>query len=155
MEPANEYFVSSTFAGDTCALAAFQALLKILNRDVTSIDRLWQFGVRWYERFNELAAGTAIELEGYPTRGYFKPSLDRDMLFQEAAIGGIVFSPSLFLAFPHEHEGGTFSILENILWTIRTNRASMKFPRPRPAFAQIVRDKTKDPKVVEIKSKWS
>lgn len=155
MEPANEYFVSSTFAGDTCALAAFMALLKILNRDVTSIERLWQFGITWKEKFTELTAGTAVELEGYPTRGYFKPSLDRDMLFQEAALGGIVFSPSLFLAFPHEHEGGTFKILENILWSIRTNRCGMKFQRPRPAFAQTVRDKPKDPKVVEIKSKWS
>lgn len=153
MECVNEYFVSSTFAGETCALAAMMAVLKLLQNDLTSIDRLWALGQRWQEKFNELSGGI-VSLEGYPTRGYFAPSLPRDIFMQDCALAGIVFSPSLFLAFPHEDEWSAFSTLEAVLWKIKTGRAPMIFQRPRSAFAQKVRDEeAKATNVIQWKSR--
>ena len=96
-----EYFVSSTFAGDTMALRAFMTQCKLFHENKFNIDDLWNAGRKFQERFNEIYPDK-VKIEGYPTRGSFTGDLHaRHLLFQEAALAGILLGPSFFFNFGH------------------------------------------------------
>jgi glutamate-1-semialdehyde aminotransferase len=63
----DDVFVSSTFGGDTLALAAARATIDVYTREPV-IERLWAVGRRFQEGFRAAAArvGVPVECIGYP-----------------------------------------------------------------------------------------
>jgi glutamate-1-semialdehyde 2,1-aminomutase/spore coat polysaccharide biosynthesis protein SpsF len=95
---ASDYFVSSTYAGDTSALYACKATIKLLK---TSYDLklLWREGQYFLDQFNGI--WDEIQIKGYPTRGVFSGQKEYlDLFHQECAAAGVLFGPSWFFNFP-------------------------------------------------------
>lgn len=95
----NDYFVSSTFAGETLSLAAAQATIDILSKGpyLESTEGLWHYGNRWMAAFNDLAADLDLKLIGYPTRGRFVGDpLTIALFFQESIAHGLLFGMTWF-----------------------------------------------------------
>jgi len=99
----NDYFVSSTYAGEITALAACNAVIDIIRtKPEFHIDRLWEAGERFLNGFNNVSRELGFEIEGYPTRGVFKGNEENIALFfQEACIAGILFGKSWFISHSH------------------------------------------------------
>ncbi len=90
-----DYFVSSTFAGETLSLAAAKATIEALDEG-RELDAVWENGGRWLNEFNTLCP-EKISIEGYNTRGRFVGDPDfRALFFQEACDAGLLFGPSWF-----------------------------------------------------------
>jgi glutamate-1-semialdehyde aminotransferase len=139
-----EYFVSSTFAGDQMALRAFMSQRKMFIDNKFNLDDLWNRGRIFQERFNKIYP-EKVKIEGYPTRGSFTGCLHaRHLLFQEAALAGILLGPSFFFNFAHIGlEDGVLSSLTDILDRIKHNQVEAKGPAPKSPFAKKVRDNEK------------
>jgi glutamate-1-semialdehyde aminotransferase len=136
-----EYFVSSTFAGDTLALSAFLEVCDMFNTVKYSIDDLWVKGEQFLERFNELAPDK-IQLRGYPTRGAFFGNEEFKYAFwQEAARAGILFGPSWFYGFASpEHDDATLSVCKDIINKVRTRKNTFTGIPPLKPFASKQRE---------------
>jgi glutamate-1-semialdehyde aminotransferase len=93
-----EYFVSSTYAGDIYSLTAAKGVLDIIRQNLYQykIERLWESGLSFIERFNEMGQGK-IRINGYPTRGVFEGDpMVKVLFFQEAAKAKMLFCNSWF-----------------------------------------------------------
>jgi glutamate-1-semialdehyde aminotransferase len=100
MREFDEIFVSSTFGGDTLALAACLATVDAYAR-LGVIDHLWRIGQRFQEGFAAIAKrlGVPARCIGYPVHP--KIVIDHDapetqrllmsVFLQEAAQGGVIF----------------------------------------------------------------
>lgn len=88
-----DYFISSTWAGDRVAIAASRKALELATGDFHP-DHLWANGQEFLNRFNALDPN--IQIEGYPTRGRFKPHPKVVLFQQEMADSGVLFGPSWF-----------------------------------------------------------
>tara|TARA_R110000796_G_scaffold252618_2_gene388739 strand:+ start:5389 stop:6648 length:1260 start_codon:yes stop_codon:yes gene_type:complete len=99
----NDYFVSSTYAGEVTALAACKAVMNTLRtKPEFHIDRLWEAGAKFLNGFNEASKALGFEIEGYATRGVFKGNELNIALFrQEACLAGLLFGPSWFISMSH------------------------------------------------------
>ena len=94
MEPAAEYFISSTYAGDALSLAAAKASMQL--HQTADFDTLWLKGAEFCRQFNALMP-EIVTIEGYPTRGVFKGDIKAKALFwQEAIKAGLLMGPSWF-----------------------------------------------------------
>ena len=113
MREFEDIFVSSTFGGDTLALAACRATLDEYARRPV-IDHLWRMGRRFQEGFDALAArlGVPARCVGYPVHPkivieHAAPEAHRllmSLFLQEAAQGGAIFHVAGFnISFSH-HE---------------------------------------------------
>lgn len=131
-----DYFVSSTFAGETLSLAACEASIDLLQK--TPIDTLWNHGQQWLDKFNAQAP-ELVRVEGYPTRGAFKGEpLAIALFWQEACGAGVLFGASWFYSFPHI-DLNTFDTLESILWKIKHQPPRLKGLPPQSPFANRAR----------------
>lgn len=137
---AAEYFVSSTYAGETLTLAAALATMTLLQTRF-SIDDLWLHGQYFIESFNALWPG-ALTIEGYPSRGVFKgDARHKALFFQEACKAGILFGPSWFFNFPLIDEyKAVLEVCRDILVRIRHGQVELEGQMPQSPFAQRVRE---------------
>ena len=140
MECENEYFVSSTFAGDTLGLTAAKQFVDIMLTK-RKIEDLWEAGERFRQKFNSISPEN-IQIKGYGTRGVFEGSPEfKALLFQEACDAGILLGPSWFYSFPHMDCADVMPIIEEIIWKIKTRKVTLRGLPPRSPFAQKVREK--------------
>lgn len=103
-----EYFISSTFAGETLSLAAMMKVLSLVQNKYL-VDKLWQEGQKFKDQFNSIAPNI-VSLRGYATRSVFEGSiLNKALFWQEACRAGILFGPSWFIG--HQHMGMTDSVM--------------------------------------------
>jgi glutamate-1-semialdehyde aminotransferase len=99
-----DYFVSTTFAGECLSLAACKGVLTALTRDSKyKVDSLWHSGSYFLREFNSIDP-EVIAIEGYNTRGVLSGTPSAKALFmQEACKAHMLFGPSWFLCFGHNH----------------------------------------------------
>lgn len=134
-----EYFVSSTFAGETCSLAASMSLIEQLQSKRFGIDDLWASGDKFKASFNQLMPD--LKLVGYPTRGVFEGMLNTKALFwQESYRAGVLFGPSFFLSYAHQpYLERILNILSDIANRIKTGSVQLQGELPVSPFAQRLR----------------
>lgn len=136
----SEYFVSSTYAGETISLAAAKKTMELLVSKKCDIDLLWKKGQAFLDWFNALYP-EKIQINGYPTRGTFVGDpLTKALFWQESVRAGMLFGSSWFLSFPASEE------LENIKGSIRAimdkiirGEVRLEGEMPSSPFAQKVR----------------
>lgn len=135
-----DWFVSSTFAGDTLALAGMIKLIELLRNNY-KLDNLWIEGARFQEQFNEIAPDI-IKIEGYPTRGIFVGNQqNKALFFQEACKAGILFGPSFFYNFSHVKVSDlVINSCKDILSRIKNKSITLEGELPALPFAQRVRE---------------
>lgn len=135
-----EYFVSSTFAGDTCALAAAQKTIQLLSSSKYRLSELWDSGTDFLENFNTIAPDF-LQIVGYPTRGVFEGNSKFKALFwQEACKAGILFGASWFFNFPLMAESfAVLSTCKDIMLRIKAGQITLQGEMPQSPFAQRMR----------------
>lgn len=136
-----EYFVSSTFAGETVSLAAAKATMEALRRKF-DLSSLWEKGEEFLSQFNAIWP-EKIQIVGYPTRGVFRGDpLVKALLWQEACRAGILFGPSWFFNFPLiEQTFPTISTCRDILTRIKSNQVTLQGEMPLSPFSQRARER--------------
>jgi glutamate-1-semialdehyde aminotransferase len=136
----DEYFVSSTFAGETLSLAAAIKTISLLQTKY-NLSHLWDRGAQFIFRFNQMCPDH-LRIEGYPTRGVFKgDELTKALFFQESCKAGILFGPSFFFNFSHiDVMDMVLSSCEAIIGRIKTGCVALEGELPKTPFAQKVRN---------------
>lgn len=135
-----EWFVSSTFAGDTLALAGMMKLIELLKNNF-KLQALWESGQQFQDQFNAISPET-IKIEGYPTRGIFVASpMNKGLFFQEACKAGILFGSSFFYNFSHMKMNEiVLSSCTDIITRIKNKQVELEGELPKAPFAQQVRE---------------
>lgn len=135
-----EYFVSSTFAGETVSLAAALKTMTLLQTKL-SVDHLWETGKQFLAAFNSIYP-EKLKIEGYPTRGVFRgDEMVRALFFQEACKAGLLFGPSFFFNFAHiPLTSSVLNTCQDILTRIKTGSVRLEGDLPTTPFAQKVRN---------------
>lgn len=138
-----EYFVSSSYAGETLSLAAAKKTMELLHNRY-SIDALWKQGQAFIDQFNAIAPDV-VTMEGYPTRGVFKGEpLPKALFFQESCKAGILVGPSYFINYPLADElKNVIGAFQAILGRIKRGEVRLEGEPPKSPFAQQVREAKK------------
>lgn len=136
-----EYFVSSTFAGDMCSIAASLSCIEQLQTTKFNLSELWGHGLLFQERFNKIHP-EGIQIRGYPTRGVFDgDQLTKALLWQEAYKANILLGASFFFNFSHvPYIDQVLNVLTDILTRIKTGLVKLEGEMPCSPFAQRVRE---------------
>jgi acetylornithine/succinyldiaminopimelate/putrescine aminotransferase len=134
-----EYFVSSTFAGETLSLAAALKTMTLLQTKY-DLNDLWERGKVFLAQFNALYP-EKLWIEGYPTRGAFKgDDLVKALFWQEACRAGVLFGPSWFFNFCHPPVTDlVVSTCRDIVGRIKTGSVRLLGNMPTTPFAQKAR----------------
>lgn len=140
METENQYFVSSTFAGEIASLTACREALRLLKENKQfDIEDLWSKGKYFLDQFN--AINPAIQINGYPTRGVFVAEpMTKAIFFQECCKAGILFGPSWFFNWQLANE--THSVLStcrDIIGRVARGEVKLEGELPVSPFAAKVR----------------
>lgn len=137
---AAEYFVSSTYAGETLSLVAAKTVMTELQTNY-DLEQLWEKGKGFLSQFNSIWP-ERISIEGYPTRGAFKGDpYVRALFFQECCEAGILFGPSWFYSFPlSQNTPGVLQVCRDVLIRIRMDQVKLRGEMPQSPFAQKVRE---------------
>lgn len=135
----SDYFVSSTFAGDTAALAACLKTMDLLQNKFR-LEFLWEKGAQFLERFNNIW-NDGLTIEGYPTRGVFKgDEIVKALFMQECCRAGILVGPSFFFNFSHlDIADEVLSTFQDILLRIQRKEVELIGEMPQKPFAQKIR----------------
>lgn len=135
-----EYFISSTYAGETLSLAAAKESMTLLQT-MHSIEWLWANGQRFLDDFNSIYP-EQLTIEGYPTRGVFKGDpLVKALFFQECCKAGILVGPSWWMNFPLVDESkNALLTMRAILERIKRDEVKLEGEMPQSPFAQKVRE---------------
>lgn len=136
-----EYFVSSTFAGETLSLAAAFKTIVLLQSKYSLLE-LWENANAFCIAFNKIFP-EKLTIEGYGTRGVFKGDEKTKALFwQEACRAGIIFGPSFFFNFSHIGVvDQVLSTCSDILLRLKTGSVTLDGELPRSPFSQMVRER--------------
>ena len=136
----DEYFISSSYAGETLSLVAAKTTMTQLQTKF-DLDWLWKQGAQFIEEFNSLWPGV-LAIEGYPSRGVLKAEpLTKALFMQEACKAGMLFGPSWFLSFPAAAEWKDAMVaIKGIVTRIKTNQVALEGEVPKSPFAQRVRE---------------
>ena len=135
------YFISSTNAGSVAGLSAAIAAVDLLTGSSDyNINRLWESGQVFMNRFNKITP--EIQIEGYPTRGAFKGDLlKRSLLFQECCKSGVLFGPSWFFNFSHVNDTDTVIDICSSSWArIERGEIELEGELPQSPYAERVRN---------------
>lgn len=138
-----EYFVSSTFAGETLPIRVADKALRLLQENQEySLTALWEAGQDWLDRFNRLWP-EMLTIEAYPTRGAFKcisPEF-KALFWQEACKAGILFGPSWFFNFALAKIDRAIQLqsLQEIMWKVKSGKAKLEGKLPVPPKSQMIR----------------
>ncbi len=137
----SEYFISSTYAGETLSLVAAKTVMTLLQTKY-DLNQLWERGQAFISQFN--AIWEAIQIEGYPTRGVFKGEAEtKAMFFQECCEAGILFGPSFFYNFPLSEEAhGVLQVCRDVMTRIRLGQVTLRGQLPQSPFAEKVRQQS-------------
>jgi len=131
---AQEYFVSSTFSGDTIALAACKATIEQIQ--MRSLDDLMFYGKRLQDKLNALHPD--IKFEGYGTRAMFNITNPTSALFaQEMCNAGIMFGKAHFFHFAHLEaniEEFVMNSANAVIRNINDGRVKIEGDVPRETF---------------------
>lgn len=135
-----DYFVSSTFAGETLSLAAGLKTMQLLQGNKYKIDFLWEKGAQFIFRFNEIWRD-GLTLEGYPTRSILKgDELTKALFMQECCKAGILMGPSFFFNFCHiEIMDQVLSVFSDILRRIKSGSVQLQGELPKSPYSMKVR----------------
>ncbi len=135
-----EYFVSSTFAGDRTALAAFKAVSGMLKKPQWDLEDLWERAKLFIAAFNGLTEGI-VKIEGYPTRGILMGEAGSRALFmQEMCKAGVLMGPSFFFGFQHrELTDEVLAVVKDVCLKIRLGGLELEGEMPTTPFAQKAR----------------
>jgi len=135
-----EYFISSTYGGETLSLAAAKEVMTLLQTTY-DCDWLWANGQRFLDEFNGLLP-EKITIEGYPSRGAFKGDLmTRGLFFQEACKAGMLFGPGWWMNYPCIDEAkNAMNSIKAILARIGRGEVKLEGDLPSSPFAQQVRE---------------
>lgn len=136
-----EYFVSSTFAGETLSLAAAIKTMTLLQTNKHDINYLWEKGQVFITQFNSIAPEIAL-IDGYPTRGVLKGDpMPKALFMQEACKAGMLFGPSWFFNFKHiEVMDAVLNTCRDIMTRIKTGSVTLEGELPSSPFAQKIRE---------------
>jgi glutamate-1-semialdehyde 2,1-aminomutase len=136
----DEYFISSTYAGETISLAAAKTTMSLLQTKYNLSD-LWEAGQKFINEFN-IQWPSMLQIEGYPTRGVFKgDAFTKALFFQEACNAGLLFGPSFFFNFPLAEEAKTaMGTIKDIFLRLKTGAVALRGEPPKSPFAQRVRE---------------
>ena len=136
-----DYFVSSTYAGETLSLAAAKASIIALHTK-HDLQWLWDKGTAFWKKFNEAAFGV-VSFEGYPTRGKLVGATTAKALFlQESCKAGLLFNASPFFNFPlAEAAFDALGAISALCQQIRQGEVVLEGELPAMPFAQKVREK--------------
>lgn len=136
---AGEYFVSSTFAGETLSLAAALKTMTLLQTKY-DLEHLWEKGAAFQEAFNSLWP-EKLRIAGYPTRGVFQgDEMTKALFWQECCRAGILFGPSWFFNFAHvDLTDAVLGTCRDIMTRIKTGSVKLEGELPKAPFAQKVR----------------
>lgn len=134
----SEYFVSSTFAGDTLAMAASLALIKELTPEIHS--KILTAGDEFRTRFNKLSK--LVQIDGYHTRGVFAGSeMHKALFMQEACKAGVLFGPSWFYSKSHiEENDNVLNLCGMILQRIESGQVKLEGKMPVKPYTKKVRE---------------
>jgi glutamate-1-semialdehyde aminotransferase len=138
-----EYFISSSYAGETLSLVAAQTTLKLLQtKNEYNLDYLWRQGAAFQAKFNEVCKDV-VQIEGYPTRGVLTGEpLTKAIFMQACCDAGIIFGPSWFFNFPLAAIWkDLIAPIESIAIRIRNKEIALYGELPQSPFAQKVREK--------------
>lgn len=135
-----EYFVSSTYAGETLSLVAAKKTIELLH--IKDMNWLWRKGQDFIDQFNSVCP-EKVRLEGYPTRGILTGDpLCKALFMQEAVLAGMLWGPSYFYNFPLAEEAPhALGAIKAILGRIDRGEVKLKGEMPSSPFAQKVREK--------------
>lgn len=138
---ADQYFVSSTYAGCVDALKACEKVCELLQKQY-KLDELWEEGARFIKKFNSFWP-EKIQIEGYPSRGVFKGDEKiKALLFQEACFAGILLGPSWWMNFPLMQKSfAVLDTLKDIIYRIQSGNVELLGSMPSSPFAQKMREK--------------
>lgn len=134
-----EYFVSSSYAGETLSLAAAIATMEVIQK--YDFATYWANGTAFLNEFNAMAPDV-VTIEGYPSRGVLKgEALPKALFMQEACEAGLLFGPSYFFSFPmSEQWKNLLAPLRMILGRIQRREVTLRGKLPQSPFAQRVRE---------------
>lgn len=143
----DEYFVSSTFAGETASMAACSKiidLLKSTDRDDYGYDlnRLWNKGRSFHLILNSHLERVGLHYKGYPTRSRIQGSdVNQALFFQEMCRAGLLFGPTLFFGFQHiDYSVEILNTVKDVSIRLMTmNESDLLGEMPRSPFAERVR----------------
>ena len=135
-----EWFVSSTFAGETLSLAAALKTMTLLQSGKYDIGHLWEKGWRFMTLFNAMWPDK-LRIDGYATRGAFKgDELVKALFWQEMCRAGVIFGPSWFFNFPHiDVMDEVLSTSQDVLTRIKTGSVKLTGDMPTTPFAAKMR----------------
>lgn len=136
----SDYFVSSTFAGETLSLASAKETMRLLQVRY-SVEELWLRGADFLDRFNAIWPD-GVTIEGYPSRGIFRSPRPETLaiFFQEACKGGILFGPSWFFSFAHfDDYREALGICKDVLARIKAGGVKLEGELPEASFSERVR----------------
>lgn len=138
----SDYFVSSTFAGETLSLAACLKTMDLLQTSKFDVALLWEKGERFLNRFNAIWP-EGLTLQGYATRSIFiGDELTKALFMQECCRAGILIGPSFFFAFPHiPLIDDVLSTMADILGRIRRKEVFLLGEMPIKPYAEKIRSK--------------
>lgn len=134
----SEYFVSSTFAGDTLAMAASMALIKELTPETHR--KILDSGEDFITRFNKLSE--LVKIDGYHTRGVFIGSeMHKALFMQECCKAGVLFGSSWFYSRSHIPENdNVLNLCGLILQRIENGQVKLEGNMPVKPYAKKVRE---------------
>jgi hypothetical protein len=138
----NEYFVSSTFAGEILSICAAKEVLRLLHSSADCrLDDLWESGARFLAKFNAINPGL-VRIDGYPTRGVFvaRDDLTLGLFLQECCLAGILFIKSWFYNWDLvKYEAEVIKTCAEVLGRIARGEVELKGSLPVSPFAAKVR----------------
>jgi glutamate-1-semialdehyde 2,1-aminomutase len=135
-----DYFVSSTFAGDTVAMAASLETLRQVTSD-RQVRDMWNRGEVFQKEFNSIEP-EICRIKGYPMRGVLDGfEIGNALFMQEACKAGLLFGKSFFWNYHHDKEAHhVLNLCRGILTRIKHNEVALEGEMPKKAYAQRVRD---------------
>jgi len=132
-----DYFVSSTYAGETMSLVACQKVFNIMHSKLDySISELWRKGATFIEYFNCLCP-ELVRLKAYPVRGVFEGEpLHLALFFQECCRAHILFGKSWFYNFDLiQYDDETLLVCNEIFKRMKSGKVRLAGDLPRSPFS--------------------
>lgn len=125
---APDYFISSTFAGETTSIREALAVLGFVS--IEKMQELWDRGKWFRSEFNKISP--KIQLNGYPTRAVWQAEETYKAIFwQEMIKRGYLFGKAFFLMFSHTREilEATLNDSKEVIANMDNNKLEGDLPR--------------------------
>ncbi|MCB1198618.1 MAG: aminotransferase class III-fold pyridoxal phosphate-dependent enzyme [Deltaproteobacteria bacterium] len=117
-----EYFISSTFSGESISLAACIATIKQLKEN--NMQELFDQANEFVRVFNEIANPIGTTLEGYGTRAMLNTvHKNTGLLMQECVKKGIILGKAFFYNFSHLEQRIDQQVLQVVEEAVRAIQA--------------------------------